>query len=173
MNKKSKHKTVIGRTADIAIISEGIKNIPAKIDTGADGSAIWASRLSMTDDYALRYCLFDEQSPFFTGKIHETSDYDTVAVRSAHGTMQIRYRVKITIELAGRRVKGTFTLADRSENTYPILMGCKLLYGKFLVDVSQGDIVRKKHPTDLKNELQKDPKAFFDKYHKHNHRGDC
>ena len=39
---------IIGSTEYVEIA--GIKNIPAKIDTGADSSAIWASDINMEQD---------------------------------------------------------------------------------------------------------------------------
>ena len=48
---------VIGSTEYVSVA--GITNIPAKIDTGADSSSIWASRINMTEDGVLEFVLFD------------------------------------------------------------------------------------------------------------------
>ena len=42
-------KQLIGREARVDIIGD-IDNVPAKIDTGADGSAIWASNIHIDDN---------------------------------------------------------------------------------------------------------------------------
>ena len=92
-------------------------------------------------------------------------------MRSAHGDLQVRFRTHLTIILGGKKIRGTFTLADRSKNKYPALIGCKILNKKFLVDVSKG-FIRENRSDDLTQELKRDPKAFFEKYYHNNPRGD-
>ena len=173
MDEKSKKKVIIGRTAMVAIPSEGIDSVAEKIDTGADSSSIWASELHVDQDNVLSFCLFAKGSPYYTGKRHEARGYTAIGVRSAHGTLQVRYKIQMVVRLGGRRVRATFTLSDRSQNTYPVLIGCRLLSKKFLVDVSKGSRLATKKPIHgLRKELNQDPKAFFEKYHSNNHRGD-
>ena len=92
-------------------------------------------------------------------------------MRSAHGGLQVRFRIHLTIILGGKKIRGTFTLADRSKNKYPALIGCKILNKKFLVDVSKG-LIRENRTDELTQELKCDPKAFFEKYYHNNPRGD-
>ena len=173
MNEEGEQKIIIGRTAKIGIPVEGIKGVPAKIDTGADNSSIWASELHIDGANELSFCLFAKGSEYYTGKKHTTHAYTVSAVRSAHGTLQVRYKIQMAVRLGGKRVRGTFTLADRSKNTYPVLIGCKLLNKKFLVDVAQGvRIVGREKTLEIEEELRKNPRAFFEKYHSNNQRGD-
>lgn len=54
-------KTIIGREVKVDI--DGIASgIPAKVDTGADGSAIWASSIRVDEEGNLRFYLFDKAS---------------------------------------------------------------------------------------------------------------
>lgn len=173
MQENSKQLTIIGRTAPMKIVSEDKCSITVKIDTGADSSSIWASELRMDDDYALSFCLFAKGSPYYTGKRHLTKAYSVSAVRSAHGTLQIRYKVQLVVRLGGKRVRGSFTLADRSKNTYPALIGCRLLNKKFLVDVAKGKkTIEREQKLGIKREFSENPRAFFEKYHSNNDRGD-
>ncbi len=170
----SREKTLIGRTAEARFPSEGVR-VPVKIDTGADSSSIWASELHIDDAYELSFVLFAKGSPYYTGYRHTTKAYKARQVRSSNGTVQIRYQVQLTVILSGRKVRGSFTLADRSSNTYPVLVGCRLLTGKFLVDVAKGKKKRdaeKAQSQSLNKELHSNPKAFFEKYHQTNQRGD-
>lgn len=170
-----KDLTTIGRTSTAKFPEEGISGVPVKIDTGAHSSSIWASELHIDDDNTLHFVLFGVGSPFYSGKVHSTKAYKVRLVRSSHGTTQIRYRVMLSMVLGGRRVKTNITLADRSQNLFPVLVGCRTLQGKFLVDVSKGKIEKERFETQnnvLNDELEKDPKAFFEKYHMANHRGD-
>ena len=166
-------KTIIGRVATATFPSEGSGRVPVKIDTGADSSSIWASQITIDENGVLRFVLFDRQSPYYTGTMHVAKHYDARLVRSSNGLAQVRYSVKLTIVLAGRTVRGTFTLADRSANTYPVLIGCRLLKNKFLVDVSRGKVVvSARASVGLQAELQQDPRGFYEKYHLNNQRGD-
>ena len=168
--------TIIGRTATANFPAEGLFDVPVKIDTGADRSSIWASEIYIDDSHVLHFTLFDKDSPYYSGKRHSTKKYSAHLIRSSNGMAQMRYRVSISIQLGGRKIRGSFTLADRSQNAYPVLVGCTLLEGRFLVDVSKQSKVRppkEPHPTGLYDqEMRKDPKAFFEKYHQQNIRGD-
>lgn len=170
-----KEKIIIGRTAKVGFPQDATKGVPAKIDTGADSSSVWASDIYIDDNSMLHFKLFGEASPYYTGKKHSTADYKVSLVRSSNGTQQVRYSVKLTITLGGRKVRASFTLADRSLNTYPVLVGCRLLYRKFLVDASLGKPKKsdqKVVSNRLNKELKQNPKEFFEKYHVNNHRGD-
>ena len=164
-------KVIIGRTAHIVIPSESARKIRVKIDTGADRSSIWASNIAMSSDGELSFTLFAPESKFYSGTVYRTKNFEVSRVRSAHGGLQVRFRVCLTIILGGKKIRGTFTLADRSKNKYPALIGCKILNKKFLVDVSKG-FIRENRSDDLTQELKRDPKVFFEKYYHNNPRGD-
>ena len=164
-------KVIIGRTAHIVIPSEGVRSIRVKIDTGADRSSIWASNIAMSDDGELSFTLFAPESKYYSGTVYRTKNFEASRVRSAHGGLQVRFRIHLTIILGGKKIRGTFTLADRSKNKYPALIGCKILNKKFLVDVSKGAI-RENRSDKITQELKRDPKVFFEKYYHNNPRGD-
>ena len=156
---------IIGSTEFVEIA--GIKKIPAKIDTGADSSAIWASSINMQEDGTLVFCLFDEKSPLYTGEKLKTTDYKVKGVRSSHGDKQLRYRVTLPLKLGSKTFETTFTLANRSRNCFPVLIGRRTLEGKFLVNVAEASAPRK--PGDyskLNRELRENPYKFHQKYFK-------
>lgn len=157
---------IIGSTELIEV--NGIKDIPAKIDTGADSSSIWASNIDMEPDGTLVFSLFGQGSPFYTGEFIKTTDYLVKKVRSSHGDEQIRYRVKLPFSANGKSFTTTFTLADRSRNNFPVLIGRRTLDGNFLVDVSRRTVVHNPNPhtKSLNQELREDPYAFHRKYFK-------
>lgn len=167
-------RTVIGRNTFVDFIGHDIGDIPAKVDTGADRSALWASNIEITDDHELCFVLFDKTSPYYTGEVVTTSDYSVSRVRSSSGHAQIRYRVNLPIRILGRRVRASFTLADRSRNVFPILIGRRTLAGKFLVDVAQAEFEteEKQKRQRLNDELKKDPLAFYKKYHASDNKDD-
>ena len=70
--------------------------------------------------------------------MHRTSSYRVKVVKNSTGHIEIRYTVTIHIYIASKKINGTFTLTDRSKNTFPILIGAKLLKNKFEVNVAYG-----------------------------------
>ena len=155
---------VIGSTEYVEIA--GIKDIPAKIDTGADTSSIWASQIDMDKDDVLSFVLFDEKSPLYTGEKIKSTDYSVKTIRSSNGAEQIRYRVKLPLVLGDKTFTTSFTLANRSRNNFPVLVGRHTLKHDYLVDVSINNVKRASNPKTpkLNQELQEDPFKFHRKY---------
>ena len=137
--KQPDKKIIIGRVEKITFPELGLKNVHAKIDTGADVSSIWATGIHEHNG-VLKFKLFGRKSPHYTGKEIEFTvpHYLLTRIASSFGHRELRYVVKLQINLGGRVIVGTFTLADRGKKTYPILIGRKLLNRKFLVDVAKG-----------------------------------
>jgi hypothetical protein len=132
---------LIGRAEVMDLPELGCTGVPVRIDTGAKTSSIWASSVREADG-VLRVTLFGEGSPFCTGQEIQFRQFTTIVVASSTGEAHKRYKVKIQIRLAGRKIRASFTLADRSTQAYPVLIGRNVLRGKFIVDVSQGTIDR-------------------------------
>lgn len=171
--KKSSNKSIsrqlpiIGPSAYVSVGHHAeAENVPAKIDTGAAVSAIWASHICVDKDGILKFRLFDEDSPFYNGKVYKRKEYQVANARSAMGQEQIRYRVHLPVKINGRKIRVLFSLADRSKNNFPILIGKRTLQGKFLVDVSLPGIDYRPKPTkklDLKT-FRQNPYEFHQKY---------
>ena len=155
---------IIGSNVFVSI--GNIDNIPAKVDTGADSSSVWASQIEMSSNGVLSFVLFDKTSPLYTGEKIFVQEYRASVVRSSNGHEQIRYRVKMPASIGGHRIMTNFTLADRHANLFPVLIGRRTLKGRFLVDVSQMAIPKVHHPDTLKlnQELRQDPFQFHQKY---------
>ena len=106
-------KLVIGLAEKVDInYYSGRKKVIAKIDTGATKSSIDTNLAA-----ELRL------GPVIKSKL----------VKSAHGS-KLRPIIEATIELAGRRIKSEFTLADRAHMKYRILIGQNILKDGFLID---------------------------------------
>lgn len=140
---------VIGTTEFIVLPENSEMHVPAKIDTGADGSSIWASDIEEHDG-ELSFVLFAPSSAFYTGHVIKTNKYRVTRVKNSFGVDEFRYRVWLRIVVADKRYKSSFTLANRSNSRFPILIGKRFLNKRFLVDVSRSNIVSPKesHPDD-------------------------
>ncbi|MDO4712347.1 MAG: RimK/LysX family protein [Candidatus Saccharibacteria bacterium] len=163
MHKTS--KTIIGRNVKVDFGRRAV-GVPAKVDTGADGSSVWASNIRVDKDGVLKFCLFGQGSPYYNGKVFKRTGYSVAMVRSASGHQIMKFRTHFTIRLGGRRMKVLFGLSDRSTHEYPVLIGRRTLAGKFLVDVAQSEVpLRKPTSRRYNQEFKKDPYAFYKKYH--------
>lgn len=116
----------------------GQRNIPVRVDTGAKTSAIWVSQIRESKD-GLEFVLFDPTSVFYTGEKIKVTTFSTRVYVSSNGGREQRFRVKLLIQLHNKRIRATFSLADRSTLMYPILLGRNVLRGKFIVDVKVGN----------------------------------
>lgn len=136
VNTKNTKNTIIGPDENVVIEQISEFEIPARVDTGARTSAIWASEISEKNG-KLDVVFLGPGSPLFDGKVVTFTQYDTMTVRPSTGEDQERYVIKIPVKLAGRKINAKFTLADRSTQSYPILIGRNVLRGKFIVDVKK------------------------------------
>jgi hypothetical protein len=154
-----KPKKIIGRADMVDLPEIGVFAIHAKVDTGAKTSAIWASDIREKDG-GLTFKLFDKQSPYYTGDELFFDQFERVVVASSIGNEQSRYKVAVLAKLRGKRIRTSFTLADRSQQAYPVLIGRNALRGKFLVDVQAGrpDYNAERQRSDqLQRELGEEP----------------
>ena len=106
-------KVVIGLAEKVKVHHhQGNKTVIAKIDTGATKS-------SLDTNLAAELKL----GPVIKSKI----------IKSAHGS-KLRPIIEATIELAGKKIKSEFTLADRAHMKYRVLIGQNILKYGFLID---------------------------------------
>ena len=137
------NKKIIGRAEPVAFPTLEAPRVFARIDSGARTSAIWAS-VVREQDGKLEVVFFGPGDPSYTGKPHHFTDYGQEIVTNSTGHRQQRYKIKLSVVLKKRRIKATFTLADRSTQVYPVLIGRNVLRGKFIVDVTLGKVLREK-----------------------------
>jgi len=129
--------TVIGRAEQLAFPEQGYSNVPARIDTGAKTSSIWVSQAQERDG-RLEVVFFDQDAAGYDGVVHAFDQFDQLMVANSTGQMQNRYKVQLLVRIRGKRIRAWFTLADRSSQVYPVLIGRNVLRGKFIVDVKKG-----------------------------------
>jgi hypothetical protein len=138
---------IIGIHEEITLSKKSIAKLITKTDTGAYNNAIdccYAEEKENEDGVTvLCFTLLNPTHKLYTGKKHTTKSYKVKTVRSSNGTETLRFQVKLRIELKGRSFKTTFNLSNRSKMRFPVLLGRKVLAGRFLVDVSTGRKVKK------------------------------
>lgn len=169
-NNRGQDLPIIGATEWVDVGK--YKRLPAKTDTGAASTSIWASHIRVEEDGTLKFRLFDKSSKYYTGKVFKRApgQYKVGIARSSNGQEEIRYRVYLPITIAGKRVSALFYLSDRSKNTFPILIGRRTVAGKFLVNpainyvTSIREVPKSADDASLNDELKRDPYAFHQKY---------
>ncbi|HSW99948.1 MAG TPA: RimK/LysX family protein [Patescibacteria group bacterium] len=132
---------VVGRAEPVNFPECDLWDIPARIDTGAQTSALWASDVRI-EGGKLSCLFFDTPSPHYTGKRVTFDEFDDLMVASSNGIAEKRFKVKLLVGLRGKKVRASFTLANRETQVYPVLIGRNVLLGKFVVDVKRGKPLR-------------------------------
>lgn len=132
--KMSELKT-LGAAERISFPKLNISDIPARIDTGAKSSSIHAVDIKTITKNGKTLLTF-KLSP--NGKTTwEVEDFSVRTVKSSNGEFEQRYVVQLTVRIAGKNYKTDFTLTDRSQMNFPVLIGRRLLKNRFVVDVSR------------------------------------
>jgi hypothetical protein len=130
-------KTLIGQATAVEFsLLDGV-TVLSRVDSGAKTSSIWASHIYEASD-GLHVVFFGKESEHYSGKEIIFPEYEETIVVSSNGHAEKRFKVKLSTRIEKRRIRASFTLADRSTQTYPVLLGRNLLQGKFIVDVSLG-----------------------------------
>jgi hypothetical protein len=140
----------IGRIDMVDLPEFGIEDIPAKIDTGANRSSIHCSFIREVKNGDLDEIEFRIPLDSSHGEnILHSKTYFKKKIRSSSGHLEERYVIKTTIVLFGRKIRTTFSLSDRAEMKYPVLLGRKLLRSRFVVDVEQQNLSYNKKIAEL------------------------
>lgn len=128
-------QTTIGRLEHIALPGLGITRVEAKIDTGAYRSALHYQRLKVrtVDGVKLLTVVFQMGGRRKT-KVFKA--FKRVTVKSSNGEASRRYLISTRVRLGTHVVRAQFTLFDRSDMKYQVLLGRKFLRGRFVVDVA-------------------------------------
>ncbi|MFN6178914.1 MAG: ATP-dependent zinc protease [Flavobacteriales bacterium] len=131
----AREQLTIGRLEHIALPGLGVERVEAKIDTGAYRSALHYQRLRVrTVDGQKRLTVVFQMGGRRKTKVFKV--YKRVTVKSSNGETSRRYLISTRVRLNGFTVRTQFTLFDRSDMKYQVLLGRKFLRGRFVVDVS-------------------------------------
>lgn len=151
------HKVVIGRAEVLSFVDLEMPNVPAKTDTGAYRSAVHATDITV-EDGVLSFTLLGGH-PLCGALAQRVSvtDFKQVKVENSFGHAEERYEVKLRVKLGPKVFSAQFTLANRAQKVYPILLGRKMLNNRFLVDSSVSAVnraaLKKQYSIDLPLDL--------------------
>ena len=140
-------KILLGEVEEVTLLPWGI-SLPARIDTGADLSSLDARDVSIRNNTA----------EFKLGRRHGGARLTLPLagwrrIRTSTGSAD-RPVVELCICLGPKLVRTLATLSDRSEMSYPFLVGRSALNGSFMVDPSRSKAARTICPKDALEQLE-------------------
>jgi hypothetical protein len=133
--KKKPPVQVIGRREIADFPDLGLFGLVAKIDTGANTTALHCHHVRV-ENGVLFFRLLDESHPEYDDREHRFEYFEEKLIRNSFGQSELRYVVRTTIVLGKRKIKSIISLSDRGQMRYPVLIGRRLLKNRFNVDVS-------------------------------------
>lgn len=131
LHKKNKIK-IIGRREFVSFPLLNIEKVEAKIDTGAYTCAMHCNDIilkTINEKQILTFRLFNNS-------IYQVDEFTQKKIKNSFGEMEERYIIKTLIAIGRKKIKTTISLSDRENMRYPVLIGRRLLKGKFIVDVN-------------------------------------
>ncbi|MEM7162590.1 MAG: RimK/LysX family protein [Bacteroidota bacterium] len=138
-----KRKKVIGRTDCVDFPHLKLKGVSVKIDTGAYTSSLHChsiEEVQKKDKKVIRFIPLDPSHDQFKKKAFEIDNYETRSIRNSFGSDEERFVITTEVILYGETFEIDFSLTDRSDMKYPILLGRKLLANLFVVDVAKTNL---------------------------------
>jgi hypothetical protein len=116
------------------------RNLKARVDTGALSSSLSATELQPFErdgENCIRFRVPDEDHPD-GGAVYETPLVRHVRIRQASaGEMERRPVVKLKVRVGELSDETEFTLTNRQNMLYPVLLGRNFLRDVAIVDVAQ------------------------------------
>uniref|UniRef100_UPI0040476DAF ATP-dependent zinc protease family protein n=1 Tax=Algoriphagus sp. TaxID=1872435 RepID=UPI0040476DAF len=136
-------KKVLGRKEKITLPELGLNLVGAKIDSGAYTSSLHAEEIRIEEVSGKKLLCFKILMPDhqkYTGKTLAFDSFREKKVKNSFGQAEVRYLIETKLQLAGETFRAEFTLTNRSSMKNAILLGRKILRGRFLVDVSKTNL---------------------------------
>jgi hypothetical protein len=140
-------KKTIGRRERVNFSEWKLRQVSCKVDTGAYTSSIHCEYTEEKEVDGKRILFFKVLAPEdkkYNGKLLQAVNYSRKKVKNSFGQEEIRYKVTTKVTMFGEQFEADFTLTDRSKMRFPILLGRKLIHGRFLVDVEKVNLSKKK-----------------------------
>jgi hypothetical protein len=124
---------VVGWRELVDLPGLGLAGIPAKIDTGARTSSLHAHVL---DDFMRDGERFVRFAVDWDGERHhcEAIHVDVRGITSSNGDQQARFVIKTPLRIGSLNFRAEFSLADRSQMQFPMLIGRTALRRRMVVD---------------------------------------
>ena len=136
MVKKKREKRVVGWKENAALPDLNVKNVIAKIDTGANLASIDASDIKIVTRDKIKYVKFKVMKRNNTVRKTSAPLEGYKRIKSSNGDVEKRPYIKTTLLMDGISKKIELTLTDRGPMDYTMLIGRKALGKRWVVNPS-------------------------------------
>jgi hypothetical protein len=130
---------ILGRSDRVDLPKLGLYDLHAKVDTGAYNCSLHCSGAAVVDG-RLEVILLDEEHPEFTGLKFVFKKFKQKQIRNSFGESELRFVIKTRIKIFDRLIRAEFSLSDRGNLKFPVLLGRKILRDRFYIDVTKKDL---------------------------------
>lgn len=128
---------IIGEVEHVTVHPSGFQ-YEARIDTGAESSSIHAEKIQLIERDGKQFVQFSLLNPETNEMVElERRFRRTVLIKQKDGEPERRYVVKLWLTLGDIKERVDVTLSNRTDFTYPLLVGRNLLTDTAIVDVSR------------------------------------
>ncbi|QRY60170.1 ATP-dependent zinc protease family protein [Sphingobacterium siyangense] len=137
-----KEKLLVGWKETLDLPELGIYGIEAKVDTGAASSVLHCNSYKVVKEDGQDWIICELIINFETEetKTLKLKLYKTKLVKSSFGQEEKRFYIRTTATLYDQVFGIKISFRNRSQMTYPMLLGKNFLYKRFLVDVSKENL---------------------------------
>ena len=129
----------LGRSDRVDLPGLGVENIHAKIDTGAYNCSLHCTSNEVVNG-VLEFVLLDAEHPEFTGRKYSFKKFTQREIKNSFGEAELRYVIKTKIKIYDRLIRAEFSLSNRGNLKFPVLLGRKILRNRFFIDVTKKDL---------------------------------
>ena len=144
MVKKKREKRVVGWKENAALPDLSVKNVIAKIDTGANLASIDASDIKIVTRDKIKYVKFKVMKRNKTVRKTSAPLEGYKRIKSSNGDVEKRPYIKTTLLMDGISKKIELTLTDRGPMDYTMLIGRKALGKRWVVNPSISFLTKSK-----------------------------
>lgn len=142
MRRRARPNSIIGWRELVSLPDMSLENVRAKVDTGAQSSALHAWRIQefkrdgedwvrfLTNPTRRRSSRVEAEGPLVAKRY----------VKNSGGQRELRPVISTRIDLMGRRFLIELTLTRREAMSFPMLLGRQAVRGRFLVDTGRSYI---------------------------------
>lgn len=130
---------IIGRRDFVSLPKLGLENIQAKIDTGAYGCSLHCHAIEVLQkegQEVLRFRLLDPKHTEYQDMFYYANEFSDKTVKSSSGIQEHRFTIVTDIKIFKQSFPLEFSLTNRANMKFPILLGRKFLRNRFVVDVA-------------------------------------
>ena len=144
MVKKKREKRVIGWKENAALPDLNVKNVIAKIDTGANVASIDAADIKIVTRDEVKFVKFKVMKRNNTVRKTSAPLEGYKRIKSSNGDVEKRPYIKTTLLMDGISKKIELTLTDRGPMDYTMLIGRKALGKRWVVNPSISFLTKSK-----------------------------